>query len=500
MMKMNGNNKSIIIAALVSCATAAVLFTFFYASGLFRDTSFIQFWMRGFLISCVLLAACVFCLIKKMGDSPKEEPKETVKEKQFITIVAAVIAMGIIMRIGYMLYTPYDLRGHDVGLGSNGHADYVLTLMQGHLPDSNEYQYYHPPLFHILAAVMSATFSVLTGEQDVEILLEAGKLVSCWSSILTLFLSAALCRELKLGKSGTVFVIGVSAFLPEHYLLAGRLNNDALSIMFMTAIIIFTLKWYRRQTMHDMVILAVCYGLGMMTKISAGTFSLVTGTVMIITLYKNLQCGNCKQIIQQYSVFSLIAFPLGLWYPVRNLIRFAQPLTYVAKIEITDPLYCGNHSIISRFLPVVDFNLYADPRVDSNVWSYIVKTSVFGEFKYDVTEWIPQALLICAGMLSIAGVAAMVYRWFHNPSFQEKVLVAFWCVTIISYLWFNLKYPFGCTMDFRYIVPSALICSVFLGKWTDKNKTGILAEMIEYMLWIVIVILGLTSCTMYTMV
>ena len=92
--------------------------------------------MRICLLAC-LIVSTILCFAAR-----NEESKEQRLQKQYTALVVAIIAMGIIMRIGHMLYTPYSLRGHDIGLGANGHADYILTLMQGNLPDSNSYQYY----------------------------------------------------------------------------------------------------------------------------------------------------------------------------------------------------------------------------------------------------------------------------------------------------------------------------------------------------------------------
>ena len=50
------------------------------------------------------------------------------------TVLQMILALGILMRIGYMLYTPADVRGHDLGdisAKSNGHAGYILHLLQG---------------------------------------------------------------------------------------------------------------------------------------------------------------------------------------------------------------------------------------------------------------------------------------------------------------------------------------------------------------------------------
>ena len=77
-----------------------------------------------------------------------------------------ILALGILMRIGYMLYTPAYVRGHDFGefsLDSNGHAAYILYLLHGELPPNNSYQFYHPPLFHGLSAAAMACYRALSG-------------------------------------------------------------------------------------------------------------------------------------------------------------------------------------------------------------------------------------------------------------------------------------------------------------------------------------------------
>ena len=48
--------------------------------------------------------------------------------------------------------------------------------------------------------------------------------------------------------------------------------------------------------------------------------------------------------------------------------------------------------------------------------------------------------------------------------------MCFWLVLMGSYIHFNIQYPFGCTMDFRYVVPAALIGAVFLAKWWDQAQ------------------------------
>ena len=484
-----------------ACLVAAVLFFIIYGSCLnaqeieqprvVLNGIWIEHGMKAGLTACVCLA--VF--------HRKRQDRQQV-------ILLCLMLMGMIMRIGYMLYTPYALRSHDV-LMACGHADYIKELIAGHLPMTNNYQFYHPPLFHVLAAGMALTFGKLTGIREIPVLLEAGKLVSCWASILTLGIFRELCRELNLGKTGTLIAISLTAFLPEHYLLAGRLNNDSLSVMFMAGVLLFTLRWWLTRSLKDLMILALCYGLGIMTKVSVGTFSVITGAIMLHVLYLNIKEGTGKRCFFHYMVFAGIAFPLALWYPVRNLVLFGQPFTYVFPIEPGSPGYVGNISLLARFLPRFDNYIYADPYRDYNVWTYIVRTSVFGEFKYDIPLWIPQVLQVCAGILAIVSLLAIAHVFAFNRRYEEqlqsamsqdKVLALCWAITIIFYIWFNIRYPFGCTMDFRYVVPTAMIGSLLIGRWADLRGNGIIQEYETYMLWILTGMFSITSCLMYVMI
>ncbi|MBU5229530.1 Predicted membrane protein [uncultured Clostridium sp.] len=339
-----------------------------------------------------------------------------------------ILALGILMRIGYMLYTPAYVRGHDFGeisVDSCGHAAYILHLLQGELPSSNIGQFYHPPLFHAFSAIAMACYRALSGFATPEHLMEAAKTVSCAASIVTLFYARKLCRQLRLGDGATLMAVSLAAFLPNHYLLAGRVNNDALAVMFMPAILYYTLRWYERQDWGPLVKLALCFGLGMMTKISVGVFPLVTGCMMLLVLYQRLRERNGLAIIRQFAVFGLIAFTLGLWYPVRNFIRFQQPFNYVVRILEASDLYCGDHSLWERFGLIKNFEIYDHPFEDYNVWSYLLKGSLFGEFTFSMGKVSPGLLILINLLLILLSFAAMALVLVqHGPMDGPDLLLA----------------------------------------------------------------------------
>ena len=67
-------------------------------------------------------------------------------------IILSIIMIGIILRTVYILYTPIDVRQHDVE-SDVGHIAYIETIYKtGKLPESNKWQFYHQPLHHIISA------------------------------------------------------------------------------------------------------------------------------------------------------------------------------------------------------------------------------------------------------------------------------------------------------------------------------------------------------------
>lgn len=83
-------------------------------------------------------------------------------------------------------------------------------------------------------------------------------------------------------------------------------------------------------------------------------------------------------------------------------------------------------------------------------------------FSYQAHILLLNLLLI---LLSLAAMALVLIR--HRTA-QWTALICFWLVLMGSYINFNIQYPFGCTMDFRYVVPTALIGAVFLAKWWEE--------------------------------
>lgn len=460
------------------------------------DTAFVESIMQF----CLLLSTGIFiiCVMRTQEKLKKEE-----------VLLIFIMCVGIIMRVGYTMYTPWYLRGHDLSelsTDATGHCAYILHLFQWELPSTNEYQFYHPPLYHFLAALsmhISGFFSVKTDGAE---LIEAAKLVSCMASIGVLYQVKEMIKENHLiGRAGNIIML-IIACMPNYYLMAGRINNDSLVFFFMVLIVRYTIKWYRNPDYKNTIILAFGFGLGIMTKVSCGVMAVFTGSVMLIKFYQTIKAQTYVAMLKKFVLFGGISGILGLWYPIRNAILFQQPLNYVAEISIDNPVYCGDHSLTERFSLLYDLTgkgtLYNHSVDDYNLLGFLMRSAVFGEFEFSVTPWIAKALFFVNFILAIVALVAMIYCLIEIKSHRKFMfgLAFIWFIQVGSFVWFNIGYPFACTMDYRYIPLTTIVSAVFLGICFQniRQKSGSGYRILCKGMQAIVLVFVALSITMYT--
>ena len=424
------------------------------------------------------------------------------------SLIAFLLLCGVVMRIGYMLYTNILLRGHDISnFDQKGHLDYVYQIFStGRLPVSNESQFYHPPLQHILEAIVVKIYSLIRPGSEPIVLFEAAKIVPCFATCASLFVCQSICRALKLPQRAIALALAVIAFQPTFYLFSSSINNDAMMLFFYLLAVLYTIRWYAEPSMKHIVLLALAIGCGMMTKISVATVSFYTGIVFMIVLIQRWKEHTVKPLAGQFAAFLGISMPLGLWYPIRNWVKFGQPLNYVLDINIPQ-LYCGDKSLWERFfsLPIGQLlnPLYCEPFGDYRLWLYTIKCSVFGEYSFDQHPWLAKALIAANIILIALSLIAMLAIVFFGKKQSPMIrfgLFILWLIQIGFFVLFNVQYPYGCTMDFRYIVPTVLIGAIYLGLWLDRWKQNgkAIAKIFSIVCLVFVALFCVASILFYT--
>ncbi len=417
-------------------------------------------------------------------------------------IIAVLFIVGFAMRLMYCIKYDYSQNQHDVEtLLSSGHLSYIYNLAIGKgLPDTNTWQFCHPPLSHFLSSLV-VKFSLSLGF-DTSVAFENVQFLSCFYSSLLMFVGYLLLKECNIKGRPLTFACALLSFNPIFYILAGSINNDTLTILLITFAVLFLIKWYKRPTVFFAFACAVFTGLGMMTKFSAVLMLFVCAVVVLIKVIFN-KSYKFLYFIKHTGVFLAVALPLGLWYQVRNAMLFGQPIGYVAPISTTSKLFVGDISFAERFIfpsSLIPKNVYVDVWNEHNLWQYLIRNSLFGEYSFG-SETFAVIAVLANVVLCIATIVAIVLLLLNRGSVSCGVLpvAVTFVIQWIAFICFNIASPYRCSMDFRYIVP-VLICSVcFIGVLLSlcNKKGGFLANLLSSIVESTIVIFSISSILIF---
>ncbi|MDO5480863.1 MAG: glycosyltransferase family 39 protein [Candidatus Saccharibacteria bacterium] len=274
-------------------------------------------------------------------------------EKVFFLVV---LLFGIVMRMTLfsMVSVEDGYFQHDV-MGRYGHLDYIETIYKtGRLPEINSVQYYHPPLHHIISAgVLRILMPFMGSLKDAE---EGLKVLALVYSVLLLVVIWKITGEINLSKRVRRVILLIYLIHPTLVLMSISINNDPLSILLIHYSLLLLIRWWKKPSVKLAGVLGLFTGLAVMTKASGMVLFLVEFLALMV---KFLERKDKKRIWRNYAkmalVFMLISLPIGLWYPVRNYMKFGQELTYVLDLKnraemMRKPVIFGTKKEEERFL------------------------------------------------------------------------------------------------------------------------------------------------------
>ncbi|MGN1457564.1 MAG: ArnT family glycosyltransferase [Acutalibacteraceae bacterium] len=410
-------------------------------------------------------------------------------------VLLLILAAGFLVRLVYVMYTPVTERQHDVntfgkGKGHSGYIEYIYN--NWNVPDMDVRkisQFYHPPMHHILAAIwlrIQTTLGIAYKNACENI-----QILTLFYSSICMILSYKIFRALNLRKAALNVAVAIIAFCPTFFIMAGSINNDILSITFMLGAVLNTIYWYRNQKFRHIIAIAFCVGFGMMTKLSVWMITPAIAFVFIYVFFKNLK--NFKKYLLQFVVFGVICVPLGLWWAVRNFVKYGVPLTYVPMLSLTSRQYIGDIPFTQRlfdfslfqFSDVGDqFTIYGGAYNEYNPTIALFKTSVFDELitvsNYPKIAVFNKILFWSAVAVALIGFVTMIIMLIKKNKELDMPMKIFifliYGVMFVSYYVFCYQFKHVCTENIRYAVPLIVIGVYFVGLafqhlQADKKKT-----------------------------
>ncbi len=365
------------------------------------------------------------------------------------------------------------------------HIHYIREIADNNrLPQTNDLQYYHPPLHHFICAMFLKVIEVFTS--NVEIQYALLQIVPLIEYILLMIVISKLLDTLHIVGKYKILVFILLILHPSYFMLSRVLNNDMLVTLLMYTAIWRAFKWYQKPTVKNIILTGICAGLAVMTKISGGLVAIPILYLFIkraISDYKKNE--NKKIIVKKYIgqtlLLGLTALPLGLWYPIRNYIKFNQSFFYVLNpTEIFNIENVGGRNLWERY--GLDFTSNAITfrgRTSYNIPLAIIQTSIIGELGRDNSAGLVSIVLIM-NMIAISfAIYCFCKTMFSKNTFKKSktakgTLTLLLVFNFISYLMMNNKLPYPCTMHYRYLLTTAFVGFAFIKYYLDylrhKNK------------------------------
>lgn len=409
--------------------------------------------------------------------------------------VLVLFAAGFILRLNYVLYTPLSettrIRQHDLwGFGGDkGHSAYIEHFYNNgfSLPDfdpTTKTQFYHPPLHHLLAAMWMRILT--TFGMGYSRAIGSMQFLTLFYSSCCMIVCERIFDKLRVYGAYKLTALSVVVFHPTFIILSGSVNNDILSVLFTLLAVYTALRWYKEPTTKNIMYIALSIGLGMSTKLSVALVAIPIALLFLMKLIADKK--RVYENFTQFCLFGLVCIPLGLWYSVRNAVRFKVPFTYVQKLSEDSDQYIGDKTFFER---IFDFSYHPFENVFLNreatgadFYEYnplvaICKTSLFGEYNFaDTNEHITpfcRILLVINIVMILLSVAALVMFIIKRVKYTdnaEKIFPIFYQLLMFGYfIKFCFNFPHNCSMDYRYIVPTCVLGAFFIGAETEQLYT-----------------------------
>ncbi len=403
-------------------------------------------------------------------------------------LVYMIILLGVLLRCGYVLMSGLYERQHDAGaytgMGTDfvnpGHIGYIEYIYKFHkLPDINPYElfaYYHPPLHHIISFLW-LKLNIWLGVTE-ELAFENLQILPLLYSCLCMVVTWQILKVLEIRENGLYIGLGFMALHPATIIMAGSVNNDMLTILFMCLVILGSLKWIRCKDLKGLIYLALAIGFGMITKLNSAVLAIPLAIIFLMHFVSVIRQKDKPLLIKwikNYCIFGVIVAPIGLSWIVRNLIRFGEKPGVPVPGE-TSPMYTAPYSLWERLgIPSFsdwhfDFPFHPiSAEACNNTWVIMFHTSLFAE-EYpvdlsDVLLALCQITFILTVLLGIATAILLVIVLINKRTRREDTvfLLTGYVIMLISFAAFVIIYPYTCSSDFRYVAICLVYVAIALG-------------------------------------
>lgn len=417
-------------------------------------------------------------------------------KKKSKVIVIAIFILAIIIRVIFINKENISKFQFDFGIGKldsvqdydnlyenfdqepnkGRHINYIMHLYTyNSLSDEIIGQFYHPPLHHFIMATYLKIADLFLDNSLLK--LEGMQYITVLYSVVILISLYKILKELDVVDK--IVPMLIFAFYPLYIFMSGLLNNDELVTMFSILALLYLIRWDKNPTMKNTIKIAICIGLGLMTKSSMMVMIIPAIFVYFRKLNKFVkEDKDIKYLLLELLIFSIISGILGLSFHIISLIQGKNTLGIIEPYEY---LSIADKSLFERFgIP----NIFEISQV--NIWNYLLYSSI---------SFLPGNITVynfIMAILTIILVIDAIYYVIKNGKANLILivtLVSWW----ISYFTLNISMPYTCSMHSRYMAVPISISAIFLGIGISKENSKIL----KFQVYLITTLLSIMSILIF---
>jgi len=204
------------------------------------------------------------------------------------------------------------------------------------------------------------------------------------------------------------------------------------------------------KTIKNVVLMALFLSLTMLAKKNGIILVPIALAVFAVTILRDKR--NYKYILRQAGVFLTISIPLCIIFPIRNFVKFGQGLLYAPDVNFERYANTLKNLLYIPIKGFIEQPFTQDPFTGRNELfaDYVLKSSLFGEWRFEGLERIATLLLFVTSALIII---LAVYLIVQNVNLLKgKGFIMLLCLILPFGLLLQsrLSFPVVCAQNFRY--------------------------------------------------
>lgn len=381
-----------------------------------------------------------------------------------------VLATAAVLRVLYLLITPFHVREHDV----NGHIQYIEYVAENWtIPVAGTgWEFHQQPLYYFLNAPFFLALKLwfglehdgrMFGLQWLSFAMSMGIVLLCFD------IARTMLRDRKIASILFCLLIATS---PGLIILSQGINNDSLFSLLSFAVFAAILRYWKKGTSRDWYRLVVLFLLAALTKASAILFAPVIGCVFVLKEWPNL-----RALAKKAAVSIAILVPLYAWLPAIRHIQGASGVLPTADNLSADVILPSTWTNFLTFNPVA---MVAIPFVSAHddmtrrmyFWEYLYRSSFFGEWGFAdstrtlATVTLATGLLVLALSLAYSIVSVRKHFLDHLPVWLTTACL------FAALVYYRLHNPCSCNQDFRFIPLVAGTMALAALSWNPRSLAG----------------------------